>query len=456
MSRALFLILFCFSLVFLPVFAAAPEVVGEAAILIVADTGEVLYQKNSQTKMFPASTTKILTAIIIIEDLKLTDTVIGDREAAFTGGSRIYVMEEESFTVEELLYALLLESANDAAVALAKKHSGSVEVFAQVMNARAKLMGATSSNFVTPNGLHDDNHYATASDMAKIAAHAMKNESFRNFVKTYQHDIAPTNKQPDTRHLYNSNRFLYGVGAGNKIEYKGKVIDIKYDIIDGVKTGYTSKAQNCFVGSAIKNNQRLISVVFKSKGAEVYTDTRKLIDYGYEAFTQYKILSKGDFVKNIQVKGAAEKAGLNLVAESDVFKFMKTGEKSIPVETKIELIQPTPTTITTGQVMGKVIFLLQGVEVGSTNLLAEHSISEKTMLSGLTSMLTDEMKKTNTLNWWLSIGIKLAIALVIWRILATIFRPRRKRKKKITPEEQAEAALYATRNSNVRKFERKR
>lgn len=433
-----------------PCFADVPVIEGESAILVVADTGEILFSKNSDAKMYPASTTKILTAIIIIEDLLLTDTVIGDREAAFTGGSRIYIMEEEVFTVEELLYALLLESANDAAVALAKKHSGSVEAFAQVMNERALSMGATQSHFVTPNGLHDDNHYTTAADMAKIAAYAMKNETFRGFVKTYQHDLSPTNKQVETRHLYNSNRFLYGTGSGNRMSYKGQVVDIKYDIVDGIKTGYTTKAQNCFVGSAVKNDQRLISVVFKSAGTAIYTDSRLLLDYGFEAFTQYKILSQGDVVDNIKIPGAAENRGLDLVAETDVYKYLLSGETSIPVETRVDLLEPLPLPIEEGQILGQVSFLLDGQVMGSTNLLAAHSVDSAGILSTLNAVITEEMRQAAQLDWWIKNLVKVAIALLIWRILATLFKPRRKRTKRVQqkPEEPSSP------DNNVRPFKR--
>lgn len=436
----------------LPVFASAPDLVAESAILMVADTGEILYSKNSDAKMYPASTTKILTAIIAIEDLKLTDEVVGDHEVAFTEGSRIYINEGEVLTVEQLLYALLLDSANDAAIALAKKHSGTIEAFAEVMNSRANAMGATNSHFMNPNGLHNDEHYVTARDMATIAAYAMKNETFRNFVKTVKYDLQPTNKQPEVRHLFNSNRFLYGVGSGNRIDYKGQAIDIKYDIVDGVKTGYTSKAQNCLVSSAVKDGQRLISVVLKSSGNATYSDSRQLLDYGFEAFTKYKILTKGDVVENIKIPGAAEQKGLNLLAETDVYKFMRIGEDSIPVETKVELIDPLPMPITAGQILGKVVFTLNGEIVGGTQLIAEHAVDPAGMLSNLTSAITDEMKKAAKLNWWLTFGLKVGGILLLWRILAVLLRPKRKRKPKVSAKEYAALEAVTPTKDNVRKF----
>src|SRR5690554_2691538 len=184
------------------------DLTGQSAILIDATTGEILYEYNSHVLHYPASTTKIMTGILALENLDLSDYADIDEEASFTGGSRIYLLEGEEITVEELLYALFLESANDAAVALAKKISGTVESFARLMNRKAKELGAKNTNFVNPHGLHEDEHVSTAYDLALIARYAMENQLFRDFVSTYQYTIEETNLQ-ETRYLYNTNRMLY-------------------------------------------------------------------------------------------------------------------------------------------------------------------------------------------------------------------------------------------------------
>ncbi len=165
--------------------------------------------------MYPASTTKIMTALLILENHDLNEIITIDAETPFTEGSRIYVLEDEQFTVEQLLYALMLQSANDAAVALAKYHSGTVEAFAEEMNAKAKELGALNTNFTNPNGLPDDNHTTTAFDMAQIARHAMANTTFRDIVGTVRYEIPPTPLQEETRYL-KMEQILHGTGSKTK------------------------------------------------------------------------------------------------------------------------------------------------------------------------------------------------------------------------------------------------
>ena len=204
------IILLLINLMPLVSFAASepPDIIGETAIVIDAKTGQVLYNKNMHDQRYPASTTKLITALLAIENLDLSKTVTIDAETPFTEGSRIYLLEGENVTVEQLLYALMLESANDAAVALGKEIAGTVPAFAEMMNRKAIELGAKNTNFVNPNGLHDDNHLSTAYDLAMIAKEAMKNEKIRELVTTYRYVIPATNKQ-ETRYLYNTNRLLY-------------------------------------------------------------------------------------------------------------------------------------------------------------------------------------------------------------------------------------------------------
>jgi D-alanyl-D-alanine carboxypeptidase (penicillin-binding protein 5/6) len=231
----------------------SPVITAPSAILMDADTGDILYQKNPHDLMYPASTTKIMTAILTLEHTNLNDNVTIDKDTSFTGGSRLYLAEDEVLTVEQLLYAMMVESANDAAVALAKHISGSVEDFSNLMNERAKQLGAKNTHFVNPNGLPDDNHITTAYDLAVISKYAMTLPKFQEIVQTPYYEISPTNKQSELRYLTNSNRFLWGTGSRrNQIYYKDKWVNIKYDIVDGIKTGYTVQAQQCLVTSAKK------------------------------------------------------------------------------------------------------------------------------------------------------------------------------------------------------------
>lgn len=275
----------------LPVKAYAdggPEILSEAAILMDMNTGDILYQKNADEKLPPASTTKILTAMIVIEKCKLDDVVTVGKIPPYEDGSKIALNVGEELTVKDLLYAMMLESANDAASALAEYVSGSKENFSKLMNEKAQSLGCKASNFVNPNGLYDDNHYTTAKDLAIITKKAMENEVFRKVVSTITYEIPPTNKQPKPRKLYNRNKLL---------SYPG----YKYDGATGVKNGYTEKSKNSLVASASRSGMDLISVVLKAEHSAVYKDSKALLDYGFNNFQCEKVLSKDTSVCNLNV-----------------------------------------------------------------------------------------------------------------------------------------------------------
>ncbi len=354
-----------------------PEIIAPSAILIDAETGDILYEKNPHTPMYPASTTKIMTAILAIENLDLKDIVVIDKDASCTGGSRICALEGEIFTVEQLLYALLLPSANDAAVALAKHISGDIKSFAELMNHRAKELGAKNTQFVNPNGLPDENHITTAHDLAMIAKYAITLPKFSEIVKTAHYQIPPTNKQPETRYLRNSNRFLWGEkGNRNKINYKNQQINIKYNIIDGIKTGYTNQAQQCLVSSAKKNGHRLISVVLRSDGKNVYVDSRTLIDYGFEHFKFIKLTDANEKIKTVFVKHGSEKT-LNLVTQNQLYKSIPKHDKLHKIHTTLKINQKITAPILKGQPLGKIIYTSDDQYLGEVDLIAEKSIPKK-------------------------------------------------------------------------------
>ncbi len=354
----------------------SPEITAPSAILIDSGSGDILYEKNAHTLMYPASTTKIMTAILAIESLDLSDTVVIDKESPFTTGSRIYIQEGEIFTVEQLLYALLLQSANDVAVALAKHISGDVAEFAKRMNERAKELGAKNTHFVNSSGLPDEAHVTTAYDLALIARYAMTLPEFKKIVKTVHYQIPPTNKQTETRYLRNSNRFLWGTGNANKISYRNQWIDIKYDLIDGIKTGYTVQAQQCLVASAEKNGHRLISVVLKADGKNVYKDSRTLIDYGFEHFKFIKLSDAYEKIETVRVKAGEEKY-LNLVTENSLYKPIPQNAKLNKIDKIIEIDQSIVAPISANQVLGKLIFRSDDKYLGEVNLIAEKAIPKK-------------------------------------------------------------------------------
>ena len=270
-----------------------PNLTAQYAVLMDFETGKVLYNKNGSQKLYPASTTKAWTAYVVLKHVSDLSQVVEIKDLPPISGSSMYLKNGESFTVRQLLDALLIHSANDAAVVLANYVSGSIEEFVKLMNIEAKSIGAKDTHFNNPHGLPDDKHYTTAYDMALMAREAMNNEVFRDIVKTKSVSFPATQEYPYERYFVNTNKFLT---SNDKVNYKGQEIPIKYDIVDGIKTGYTDAAGRCLLSSGIKNNMRLISAVFKTEGNDLYLDSRTLLDYGFDNFSSKTIINKDDYI----------------------------------------------------------------------------------------------------------------------------------------------------------------
>ena len=302
-----------------PVCAAVtgvPELIAQSAVLINADTGEVLYDKYKDYPHYPASTTKIMTAILALENLEPDQVCTVSHDAAYTEGSRIYLLEGEQVTVEQLLYGMLLASANDAAIVLAEACAGTTEAFADMMNEKAEELGATNTHFVTPNGLPDEAHVTSAQDMALFAKEAMKNEIFRQIVSTYEYVIPPTNLQPEQRLIHNTNRLIYDTAT--KLDIDGVTRTPKYEGILGIKTGYTNAAHSCLVAAAERNGMTLIGVVFKSEPEDLYSDMIKLLDFGFDNFRTVDLgYSAGSVVGKIGVDGGSQR-NVDVTVDSNV------------------------------------------------------------------------------------------------------------------------------------------
>lgn len=257
-----------------------PAVNAEAAIVMEASTGLILYEKNIHETYYPASITKILSALLVIENSSPGEVVTFSRDSVFNierDSTHIGIDVDEQLTVQQCLYGILLESANEVTYASAEHVAGNIPSFAEMMNEKAKSLGALNSNFVNPHGLPDENHYTTAYDMALIAREAMKNETFRKITGARTYQIPPTNKQTEIRYLRNHHKFI----LKNDLSYEGTI---------GGKTGYTSKAKYTLVTMAKRGDLELICVVLKvDTSANQYEDTRKLLDFGFNNFSIYPI-----------------------------------------------------------------------------------------------------------------------------------------------------------------------
>lgn len=260
-----------------------PEIGAQAAILMDANTGVILYAKNIHEKLYPASTTKILTCLLAMENGNLDDMVSFSREAVFSvpvGGSNMGMDVGESITLEECLYGILVGSANEVANAAAEHIGSSIDNFVDMMNTRAAELGCTDSHFANTNGLFDENHYTSAYDLALISVAFFQNEMLCKISNTTRYHFEPTATQPDDFYLITKHRLVNG--------------EIPYEGIVGGKTGYTDISRQTLVSCAEQNGMKLICVILKEESPAQFTDTVELFNYGFQNFQILNIAENED------------------------------------------------------------------------------------------------------------------------------------------------------------------
>ncbi len=331
--------------VFLPFSARAEEldisVSASSAVLIEAESGRVLYAKDADKRRPMASTTKIMTALVALENHDLDAPIKIPKEAVGIEGSSLYLVEGEELTLRELLYALMLRSANDAAAAIAIAVGGSVSGFAELMNEKAEEMGLTDTHFDNPHGLDSEEHYTTARELALITAEALKNEVFREIVSTYKKSL-PLGGVPDRRLVVNHNRLLR-----------------TYDGCIGVKTGFTKKDGRCLVSAAERDGITLIAVTLNAPND--WNDHKKMLDSGFSAVKRVKISSDG-------IEGYLPTVG----AKTDMIMYGAVGDTSalLPndageLRVVIELPRFVFAPVKKGDVIGRAVFMNGNDEVAS-------------------------------------------------------------------------------------------
>jgi len=292
-----------------------PIVAADSSILMDYKTGRVLWGKNIYKPRPMASTTKIMTCILALENSEIYDIVVVSRKAALAPKVKLYLRQGEKQRLEDLLYALMLVSANDAAVAIAEHVGGSVESFCMQMTEKAKEIGAKDTVFKTPNGLDKEDHHSTAYDMALITRYALSNKKFRDIITTKNVYTPVNGGNYRSFSLTNHNKLLNDYPGGN-----------------GVKTGFTNAAGQCFVGSAENNGMQLISVVLASgwgnRGKQAkWTDTKKVLNYGFDNFKYEDIYKKNDILaKSVEVK-KSKKQSIDLYLKDDIILPIKNSEK---------------------------------------------------------------------------------------------------------------------------------
>ena len=316
-------------LLFVPKVNAAEDLApnSKSAIMLEASTGKVLFEKNSTERLAPASMTKIMSMLLIMEaidsgKLSLEDDIIISKTAADMGGSQIFLQEGETYKLRDLLKGVAVASGNDAVVALAEKLSGSVEAFVIAMNQRADELGCNDSNFINPHGLDAENHYSSAKDMLLMAKELIKHEKILEFTSIYEDYL----KKPDGSSIWlvNTNRLVRF-----------------YDGVDGLKTGFTSTAGYCLTSTAKKNNIRFITVVMGVETSDKRSeDTVNLLNYGFNTFKLNTILTTNESLGKARVENA-DKEFVDIVLKENITELLKNTDdvKNYTYNLKLEKLE---------------------------------------------------------------------------------------------------------------------
>lgn len=389
-----------------------PDLVANAAIVMDAVSGQVLYEKNSQEKKYPASITKILTVLIALEHNVDFNATVTMSENAIWGVERdstlIGLDVGEQVTVKDLVYATMVKSANECAYALAEYVAGDIESFAKLMNERAAEIGCKNTHFITPNGLHDEDHYTTAYDMALITKEALKNETFREIAGTLNYTVPATNLTDETRPLWNGNKMI------NPAE------PYYYEYCEGGKTGYTIKANNTLITFAKKDGLELICVIMDCDGAKyAYSDTKALYNYCYNNYVYYYPLSDFSF-ESTEENATDQNVILNNYYSSldhDMIDLSVDKDYALLLNKSVDTTQIEKTVTFYDEAkddqLGEITFAYDGEQIGSTPITST--------TPSLSSQMSQEKETKTTTSIWKTIGkIALRIGIVIGALLVVL------------------------------------
>lgn len=381
------------------------------AMLVDASTGKVLYEKNINEVRYPASTTKIMTAILALEHCSLDEVATVSYDAIFTvpsGYANANLQLGEELTIEQLLKVLLIPSANDAANVIAEHIAGSIDSFANMMNSKAVEIGCTNTHFVNPSGIHNEEHVSTARDLAIMAMYAMQNDTFRSLVKETFYNLPATNKYETTDRVFKTTNDLLRVNNYDKADnyyYKNAI---------GIKTGYTSAAKNCIVAGAERDGLEFIAVILGAEQTEAglserYLDCKTLFEYGFETYAKRKLYDENSIYKEITISnGTKETKNLNLITENDLTVLIKQEDYDKELLPTLELKEDLKAPIMQGDVVGSVSYTVEDVTY-KTNLLAGSNVEKSSILGTL---------------------FKITLIILILWILVQILRLTNKKKKR--------------------------
>ncbi len=330
--------------------ASAVDVSAKSAILIEADSGEVIFEKEADIKLPMASTTKIMTAVVALENADLDKVVAVSPKACGVEGSSIYLKPGDKLTMEDLLYSLLLQSANDAAAAIAYEVAGGIDEFAQMMNDKAAELGLKSTHFTNPHGLDNEAHYTTAHDLAKLTAYALKNESFLKIVSTFKHSIQLSSDE-NAHILVNHN----------------KLLRLSKDVI-GVKTGFTKRSGRCLVSAAERDGVRVIAVTLDA--SDDWNDHIMLHELGFSTYKRAVLATPGQYSVKIPCMNAD--SGYVTAVNRDEFSLVM--KKDEDFDYRIEAHRIIFSDVCEGDILGKIIFTYDRNVVGELPLYSVDTV----------------------------------------------------------------------------------
>ena len=360
------------------------QIYSAGSVLMDASTGKVLLQKDMNLQLYPASTTKILTAIIAIEKLDLTSKLTASRSAIMaipSGYSNAGIKVGESLNVNDLLEMFLIHSANEVGYIFAEEISGNIENFANLMNQKAKELGCINTHFTNPSGIHDINHYSTAYDMAIIARYCMKNETFRNIVNKKSCKFSATDLYPEERYFKNTNSLL---DPSNRYYYEYAI---------GIKTGFTTQAKNCLIAGAQKNGIELIAVMLGAEATENgqsgrYIDAKNLFDFGFENYEVKQFLQEGTKIAEIKIKNATkETQTLNLLAKTSLSATFESSFNISSLNPSIKIEENITAPIAKDKILGKISYDIDGITY-ETDLIAENDVIKSNILETIIQILS--------------------------------------------------------------------
>lgn len=377
------------------------------ALLMEKETGKILYNKNGEERRYNASTTKLMTAILTVENCELADVAKVSYNAVFSVPSdytNAALKVDEELTIEQLLHVLLIPSANDAANVLAEHIAGSIESFATMMNTKAIELGCTGTNFVNPSGIHNDNHYSTAHDLALIGRYAMKNETIMSIVSKTSYTLPITNKyDKEDRYFVTTNSML----RPNFKKYY-------YEYTTGLKTGYTEHSLDCIVATAKKDDMEFIVVIlgagYNQDGLrQKYLDCHTLFEYGFNNYSRKQIIAKNEVYDKIKIKGATSQTEqLDLVYENNIDILIENSQIGETIHPKVNIKENIQAPIKKGDIIGAATYDIEGLTYTS-NILAGNDVEKSDMMKMI---------------------FRIVLIILILFILSTIFGIKNKKGKK--------------------------